>query len=153
VCIAVDDGNPLRSYGVARAMAVCEADNEVSRIREELDLLPREMRAHVSYYRRLAARLSKLRAALVPDSEPTAEELQAIGYTDVVLASGAVCSGALTFVRLAEVEVQQRLAEAALAFASVGVVAEAESAVPEPELDADSEDGDAAPPVDDGDFA
>lgn len=146
-------------------MSVCEADNEVSRIREELELLPREMRAHVSYYRRLAARLSKLQAALVPDSEPTAEELLAIAYTmlqgqgryqpamDDVLARGAVRSGALTFVRLAEVEVQQRLAEAAVAFAGVGVVAEGEQVEPEPALDADSEDGDAAPPVGDDDFA
>jgi hypothetical protein len=77
---AVDAGHPLRKYGVACAVSVCEADNEVSRIKEELLLLPREMNAHMSYYRKLAARLTQLQAILAADVGPTVEQLQAAGY-------------------------------------------------------------------------
>ena len=60
VIAAVQEGQALRRYGVARAIEVCEAANEVARIKEELILLPQEMQAYLSYHRRMLQRLEKL---------------------------------------------------------------------------------------------
>uniref|UniRef100_A0A383VEL3 Uncharacterized protein n=1 Tax=Tetradesmus obliquus TaxID=3088 RepID=A0A383VEL3_TETOB len=49
---AGDDADPLRVYGVARSLEVCEADNEVCRLQEELPLLLKEMKAHLKYWQR-----------------------------------------------------------------------------------------------------
>lgn len=167
VCLlyAVDSGHPLRLYGVARAMAVCEADNEVSRIREELVLLPQEMQAHLQYYRGLATRLSQLEARLAPACETSAQDLEAAGYTALqgggryqpdtsqLLSDAAARSGALTYVRLAQVEVQQQIDMAILCFSKAGVVVDdvvAQGDVSDQGTDADSEDGGLAAPSDDG---
>lgn len=37
-------------YGMEVTLKVCEAYNEVQRIKEELQLLPREMEAHLQYW-------------------------------------------------------------------------------------------------------
>jgi len=149
-------------------MAVCEADNEVSRIKEELALLPQEMQAHLQHYRGLATRMAQLEARLAPACESTAEDLRAAGYTTLqgggryqpdmnqVLTVAAVRSGALTFVRLAQVEVRQQLDKAIMWFAKAGVVDEntaAQGDVSDRGSDADSEDGDLAAPSDDSDAA
>jgi hypothetical protein len=142
-------------------MAICEADNEVARIKEELVLLPQEMQAHIRFYRDLEAQLKQLQAAMAADSVPTPEGLVAAGFAVLpgmgryqpaaadVLASSGVRSGAVTFVRLAQVEVQQLLRVAVKAFARAGVVAEsaAEQHSEESDSDADSEDGDQAAPA------
>ena len=49
-CAAGDDADILRVYGVARSLELCEADNEVRRLQEELPLLRREMQAHLRYW-------------------------------------------------------------------------------------------------------
>jgi hypothetical protein len=54
----------LRTYGVSRALAICEADNEVRRIREEVQLLVREMHAHLRYWEQKVAGQAALEAAL-----------------------------------------------------------------------------------------
>lgn len=130
---AVDGGHPLRTYGVACAVSVCEADNEVSRIKEELLLLPKEMNAHLSYYRNLAARLTQLQTLLTADDGPTAEHLQAAGYSvlqgvgryqpsvEGIVSNAAVRSGVLTLVGLAQFEVKQLLRRAVVAFVEVGL--------------------------------
>jgi hypothetical protein len=168
-------------------MEVCEADNEVARIKEELEVLPKEMSAHLSHYCKLAAHLQHLQVALA--AEPTAQQLHDAGYTmlqgtgryqpssEAVAASAHVRSGTLTFVSLAEWEVQQQLAKARSAFRQAGLAAlvddcaadqgseqggsdagvggTAESSRDEDdEQDAgteDSEDGDMAAPSDDED--
>jgi hypothetical protein len=141
-------------------MAVCEADNEVSRIKEELQLLPKEMQAHVQFYRDLKSKLTQLQTVLAADSTPTLEGLHAAGFSmllgtgryqpsaESVLSIAGVRSGAVTFVQLAQIEVQHQLRVAAQAFAGAGVGIEAEQ--PDGELDgeADSEDGDMAAPSD-----
>lgn len=45
---------------MAAALELCEADNQVLRIREELQLLPREMRAHLRHYQTLIQRQEEL---------------------------------------------------------------------------------------------
>jgi len=49
---------------VATALELCEADNQVLRIREELQLLPREMQAHLRHYQALIKRQEALIRAL-----------------------------------------------------------------------------------------
>lgn len=156
---AVHDSNPLRVYGVARAMAVCEADNEVSRLKEEVQLLPEEMQAHVAYYRKLISRLQQLQDVL-SDAAASAQQLRDAGWCQLggtgryqpdiesILASTAVRSGALTFVRLAHAEVQQHLAVAIGVFANGGIAAASAAAEDSRHADdiVDSEDGDAPPP-------
>lgn len=145
-------------------MAVCAADNEVSRIKEELLLLPREMRAHVRFYQGLESKLTGLHTVLAADSTPTAEGLRAAGLTmllgtgryqpaaESVLSSARVRSGAATFVRLAQLEVQEQLRVAVKAFLGAGVAVEGAAEPPggqpngESDGEADSEDGDRAPP-------
>lgn len=156
----------MRIYGVARAMEVCEADNEVARIKEELALLPQEMRAYLSYHTGLLQRLQQLQLALAGDN--TAEQLQAAGYTalqgsgryqpsvQAVELSGSLRSGAMVFVGLALTEVRQRLADASKQLQLVGVAVEQlgdEFGRSGEAADVDSEDGDLPPPVasDDGD--
>jgi hypothetical protein len=142
-------------------MAVCEAYNEVSRMKEELGLLPKEMQAHMQFYRDLEAKLKQLQAVLAADSTPTLEALQAAGFSvllgtgryqpaELVLSSAAVRSGAVTFVRLAHVEVQEQLRVAVKAFASAGVSVDGETEQPDNELNGeeDSEDGDLPAPPD-----
>jgi hypothetical protein len=143
-------------------MAVCEADNEVSRIKEELRLLPKEMQAHVQFYRDLESKLTQLQTVLAADSTPTLEGLQAAGFSTLlgigryqptaesVLSSAGVRSGAVSFVRVAQIEVQEQLRVAAKAFAGVvvGVEGAAEQLGDELDGDADSEDGDMAAPSD-----
>jgi hypothetical protein len=157
MCCAVQQGSALRIYGVARAMEVCEADNEVARIKEELALLPQEMRAYVSYHRGLLQRLQQLQLTLAGNS--TAQQLQAAGYTALegagryqpnvqdVERSGGVRSGAAVFVGLALTEVRQRLADAAKQLQTVGVAVEQLGDESGAAADADSEDGDLPPPA------
>lgn len=54
----------LRRYGVATTLELCEADNQVLRIKEELELLPMEMRAHLRHYQALIQRQEALICAL-----------------------------------------------------------------------------------------
>ena len=60
----------LRRYGVSRAFTLCEAANEVDRIKEELDVLPKEMRAHMKYYQALISRQERLVEALQSAVQP-----------------------------------------------------------------------------------
>ena len=54
----------IRTYGVAFATRVCEADNEVRRIKEELPQLLQEMRAYTQYWKQLKVRQEQLETAL-----------------------------------------------------------------------------------------
>lgn len=112
-------------------MAVCEADNEVLRIREELQLLPQEMRAHLQYLQQLLATQGGMEAALLAAQRaPTtqldaaADGLVAAGYAQLggmgryqpsalqLIGNGQAVSGALSYLRMAKLEVQQMLASA-----------------------------------------
>lgn len=143
----------------------------MSRIKEELELLPKEMRAHLSYYRRLASRLTQLQTILAADAAPAAEQLAAAGYTQLrglgryqpsvesIGSDSAVRSGVLTYVGLAQFEVQHLLTAAVKAFSKAGLVvvesdpaaaaatgSDGDGVVVDSE---DSEDGDLAAPSDD----
>lgn len=138
-------------------MEVCEADNAVARIKEELVLLPREMQAYVSNHRGLLQRLQQLQLALAGDS--TAEQLEAAGYTPLdgtgryqpsaqsLQSHAGLRSGAMVYVGVALTEVRQRLADAAKRFRTVGMDVEQLHGVPDEAADADSEDGDMPPPA------
>lgn len=72
----------LRRYGVATALELCEADNQVLRIKEELQLLPREMRSHLQHYQGLIQRqeelIDALKLAQTADSNAEAQQLNAM---------------------------------------------------------------------------
>lgn len=144
-------GAVLRTYGVARAMEVCEADNEVCRIREELQLLPQEMLAYIGYHKALQEKLQQLHSVLTAaDSTAGYAELGAGRYqpsSDSIMSSSSMRSGAGAPVRLAQAEVKQRLADAVKKFASVGIdVAAGVGSVLDDAVEVDSEDGDMPPP-------
>lgn len=62
---AGDSADPLRVYGVAKSLELCEADNEVCRLQEELPQLRREMQAHMRYWQHLLERQQQLMEALL----------------------------------------------------------------------------------------
>jgi hypothetical protein len=63
---------------VARSIALCEADNEVQRIKEELELLPREMSAHLQHLQQLLTQQEGIEAALLAAQEsPSSPRLEA----------------------------------------------------------------------------
>jgi hypothetical protein len=66
-CIAAagDEADPLRVYGVARSLELCEADNEVLRLQEELPLLRREMQAHLKYWQQYISRQQQVERVLL----------------------------------------------------------------------------------------
>jgi hypothetical protein len=72
----------LRRYGVAAALELCEADNQVLRIKEELQLLPREMHAHLRHYQALIQRqevlINTLQAAQPTANDAAARQLSAM---------------------------------------------------------------------------
>lgn len=69
-------------YGMEVTLKVCDAYNEVQRIKEELLLLPREMQAHLQYWETVIDKQDRLIAILL---SPTAaatdlpQQLQAGG--------------------------------------------------------------------------
>ncbi len=81
-------GTALRLYGVSLALQVCEADNTVCRINEELALLVKEMHAHIKYWQALIDKqqrfISVLESALDPHSDvqqlcPAVADLYQVG--------------------------------------------------------------------------
>lgn len=70
-------------YGMEVTLKVCDAYNEVQRIKEELQLLPREMQAHLQYWTAVIDKQDALIAVLspAPAATPTdlAQRLQAGG--------------------------------------------------------------------------
>lgn len=157
----------MRLYGVARSIALCEADNEVQRIREELELLPREMTAHLRYLQQLLAKQGDVEAALLAaqrlpadQCDAAASSLVAAGYGQLagqgryqpsavqLVADSQALSGALSYLRIAKVEVQRLLANSRQQMRSLnveglpGVVVEQESE------DVDSEGSGFAPDSD-----
>ncbi|WIA35963.1 hypothetical protein OEZ86_004340 [Tetradesmus obliquus] len=74
---AAEEGSQLRLYGVARSIALCEADNEVQRIREELELLPREMTAHLCHLQQLLAKQGDDETALLAAQRLPADQCDA----------------------------------------------------------------------------
>lgn len=155
---------------MAIAVSVCEAHNEVARIVEELELLPKEMQAHLSYYRSLETRLTQFANALAAEQGTTSDLLQAVGYTvlqgrgryqpgvDSIVSDAAVRSGVLTFVGLAQFEVQQQLKKAVNAFAAAGLPGLTidpsvhVDASEEGDVGVDSQDGDVGVDSEDGDM-
>jgi hypothetical protein len=128
--LAAREGSKLRLYGVARSIALCEADNEVQRIKEELQLLPREMQAHLQYMQQLLTKQRNIEAALlaaqqVPTGqlEAAASSVAAAGYVQLggtgryqpsavqLLVNSRAVSGALSCVRIGMLEVQQLLSK------------------------------------------
>lgn len=65
VAAAGDEADPLRVYGVARSLELCEADNEVLRLQEELPLLRREMQAHLKYWQQHISRQQQVERVLL----------------------------------------------------------------------------------------
>jgi hypothetical protein len=119
--LTAEQGSKLRLYGVARSIALCEADNEVRRIKEELELLPQEMRAHLRYLQQLLATQSNIEAALLAAEQVPAAQLEAAaggvvaaGYVQLggtgryqasavqLLESSRAVSGALSYVLCAQ---------------------------------------------------
>jgi hypothetical protein len=78
--VVLADHGRLRVYGVASALELCEADNEVLRIKEELQLLPREMRVHMQYYQELISRQQRLISTLqaAPQGAEVGQQLGAL---------------------------------------------------------------------------
>ncbi|WIA22063.1 hypothetical protein OEZ85_004408 [Tetradesmus obliquus] len=85
---AAEEGSQLRLYGVARSIALCEADNEVQRIREELELLPREMTAHLRYLQQLLAKQGDVEAALLAAQRLPADQCDAAASSLVAAGYG-----------------------------------------------------------------
>jgi hypothetical protein len=78
-------GEVVQVYGMKKTLEICDAYNEVQRIKEELALLPREMRAQLQYWEAVMDKQDRLIALLqVPASGPStvadlAQQLQASG--------------------------------------------------------------------------
>jgi hypothetical protein len=64
-------------YGVARSLELCEADNEVLRLREELPLLRREMQAHLKYWRQCIDRQHQVERVLLDVSNKVKDAIAA----------------------------------------------------------------------------
>jgi DNA-binding IclR family transcriptional regulator len=152
---------------VARSIALCEADNEVRRIMEEQELLLREMTAHLQYLQQLLAQQEGMEAALLaaqqsPSSRvhEAATALVAAGYVQLggagryqpsavqLVSTAAAVSGALSWLRIAKLEVQQLLTKAVDTIGSLnedGVSGLGVAAAP---AEPDSEGSDYAPESD-----
>jgi len=81
------DDELLQQYGMSVTLAVCEAYNEVQRIKEELALLPREMEAHLQYWQAVVDKQDRLIAMLLTpppatagDVEAAVQQLHSIGF-------------------------------------------------------------------------
>lgn len=75
----------VQVYGMQHALKVCDAYNEVQRLKEELQLLPQEMLAHLQYWEsvldkqeRLVALLST-RVSSAEAQQQLAQQLHAAG--------------------------------------------------------------------------
>lgn len=162
------EGSKLRLYGVARSITRCKADNEVQRIKEELQLLPREMRAHLQYLQQLLSTQGDIEAALLaaqqtPSSEvaAAASSVVAAAYVQLggvgryqpsaeqLLSNHQALSGALSCVRLGKLETQQLLSKAVKLFSSLNVDGVLVGFVEAEQEEVDSEDSDLAPSSDD----
>lgn len=72
-------------YGMKMTLELCDAYNEVQRLKEELVLLPREMQAHLQYWEAVLDKQERLIAllmtpAVTPDATTElAQQLQASG--------------------------------------------------------------------------
>jgi hypothetical protein len=166
---AAEEGSKLRLYGVARSIALCEADNEVQRIEEELQLLPLEMQAHLQYLQQLLAKQGEIEAALlvaqqVPASQldVAASNLVAAGYVQLggtgrcqpsavqLVADSQAVSGALSCLRIAKREVKRVLARSKQLIGSISRDGVLIAPVESESEDADSEDNGFAPDGSDG---
>lgn len=118
-------------------MALCEADIEVCRLKEELPLLLREMQSHTRFWQRLLQRQQRLEtvllAATAAGGDVLPQQLQGqllgCGYNvsstqhgryhpgaEHLLASCDTVSGAVGLVRLGQLEAKQQLAKAVALF-------------------------------------
>jgi hypothetical protein len=79
---AGDDADILRVYGVARSLELCEADNEVLRLQEELPLLRREMQAHSRYWRQQIDRQQQVEGVLLDVSSQVCDAVAAGLFND-----------------------------------------------------------------------
>lgn len=153
---------------MGRSIALCEADNEVRRIKEELELLPQEMRAHLRYLQQLLATQSNIEAALLAAEQVPAAQLEAAaggvvaaGYVQLggtgryqasavqLLESGRAVSGALSYVRLGGLEAQQLLSRSLRLFGSLQVDGVLNGHVDAEQEEPDSEGSGYAPDSDD----
>lgn len=111
------DDAVLRLYGVAKALAVCDAANEVERIEEEVVLLIQEMGAYVRFYERLVQQQQELLNALAPTADVAGVSfLMRYGTPghyhpsrELVVADAAVRSGARHYVSVAQQEAMHQL--------------------------------------------
>jgi hypothetical protein len=72
-------GEVVSVYGMEVTLKVCAAYNEVERIKEELQLLPREMQAHLQYWSAIIDKQQRLINILLPPAstaESTADMVQ-----------------------------------------------------------------------------
>ena len=72
-------GEVVSVYGMEVTLKVCAAYNEVERIKEELQLLPREMQAHLQYWSAIIDKQQRLINILLPPAaaaETTADMVQ-----------------------------------------------------------------------------
>lgn len=83
---AGDEADPLRVYGVARSLELCEADNEVLRLQEELPLLRREMQAHLKYWQQHISRQQQVEHVLL-DVDGKVHAAATAGVFDAELAA------------------------------------------------------------------
>lgn len=79
-------------YGMELSLQVCDAYNEVQRIKEELLLLPREMQAHLQYWLAVIDKQDNLINILVP---PAAAAASATGVAQQLQAGGMQVKTAL----------------------------------------------------------
>jgi hypothetical protein len=149
-------------------MAVVEADNEVNRIKEELQLLPKEMRAHITYWKKLLQQQQNLEARLqetvdnsAAGSDTVAAEVRNAGYVPLpgqgryqptvqqMLQQPAVLGGAISYLRAAQDEVNQQLQKALKIFVAAGVTTGSGDILYDSDVDVnvDSEDGELPPPA------
>jgi hypothetical protein len=159
-------------YGVARSIALCEADNEVQRIKEELELLPREMSAHLQHLQQLLAQQEGIEAALLAAQQsPSSPQLEAAtglaaaGYVQLggagryvpsvvqLVSTAATVSGALSLLRVAKLEVQQLLSKAVSIIGSLNMDGVSGLYVEPVQAEPDSEGSDYAPESDSEDAA
>ena len=61
-------GEVVSVYGMEVTLKVCDAYNEVARIKEELVLLPREMQAHLQYWSAVIDKQERLINILLPSA-------------------------------------------------------------------------------------
>lgn len=119
-------GSLFHCIGVARSLQLCEADNKVSRLTEELQLLEGEMRACITYYERLIIKLQALERGLQAGSDLVAAGFTVLAGTgryqpspEQLLADPLARSGALSYVHAALAEVEEKLGVAQIGRAHV----------------------------------